>query len=64
MVPGLWFPYHLIGQPLDANEFLELRETLMAMCKNTRQRLVAKGFHQREGLDFGEIFCPVVKLPM
>jgi hypothetical protein len=37
---------------------------LVVNVEENKARLVVKGYSQVEGIEFGEIFCPIAKLTM
>nr|CAD1829288.1 unnamed protein product [Ananas comosus var. bracteatus] len=58
---GIWWSYQRAGKQLVASGCTKSKEERWDN-QRYRTRLVAKGFAQKEGMDFFEVFAPVVKL--
>ncbi|CAI7855134.1 unnamed protein product [Closterium sp. NIES-53] len=49
---------------LDCTWVLRVKTDIEGRLERRKTRLVIKGFQQREGIDFQEVFAPVAKVPM
>ena len=54
-------PYHPIMNLVGCKWIFKLKHKLDGSVDRYKARLVAKNFHQQTGLEYGEIFSPVIK---
>ena len=48
-------------KPITAKWIFEIKRTAKGVVNRLKARIVARGFQQKEGIDYNEIFAPVVK---
>ena len=48
-------------KPITTKWFFKLKKTAEGVVNKLKAQIVARGFQQKEGVDYNEIFAPVVK---
>ena len=62
MTPRIWLNCLSRRKPIGSKWVFKKKLNAARKVKKQKTRLVAKGYSQVEGIDFGDIFSPVAKL--